>query len=55
MMASEAQMKQLQSGFGTGEDGNSDEADDDGSASANAQLLALTGAGFNNQMYFYNP
>ncbi len=49
MLASEAQMKQLQAGLngGGGDDGNSDEGDDDGSASANAQLLALSSAGFN--------
>ena len=44
MLASQQQMAQLQSGI---EDGNSDEGDDDGSVSANANLLALTGAGFN--------
>ncbi len=48
MMASEAQMKQLQAGLASGgDDANSDEGDDDGSTSANAQLLALSSAGFN--------
>jgi hypothetical protein len=53
MMASEAQMKQLQAGMAAsgGDDGNSDEGDDDGSASANAQLLALSSAGFNHYSY----
>ncbi len=50
MLASEMQMKQLQASSTPSahrdEDGQSDEGDDDGGASANANLLAMQQAGF---------